>query len=150
MLLEFPPFSMPPDSGEFIFKLKLQGITPIIAHPERNMILQNDLKQLYDLVKQGALCQLTALSITGFLGPSVQKSAEQMIKTGLAHVIATDAHSNDERIPALTAAVDRAAEILQDYSRAEKMVTTTPAAIIAGEDIEVDEPVLDKKRWWIF
>ena len=150
MLLEFPPFSMLPDSGEFIFKLKLQGITPIIAHPERHLILQNDLKQLYDLVKLGALCQLTALSITGFLGPSVQKSAEQMIKAGLAHVIATDAHSDNERIPALAAAVDRAAEVLQDYSRAEKMVTATPAAIIAGEDVEVDEPVLDKKSWWVF
>jgi protein-tyrosine phosphatase len=150
MLLEFPPFSMPPGSMEFIFKLKLQGITPVIAHPERNLILQNDLKQLYDLVKMGALCQLTALSVTGYLGPSVQKSSEQMIKTGLAHVIATDAHSDDERISALASAVDMAAEILQDYSRAEKMVTTTPAAIIAGEDVDVDEPVLDKKKWWVF
>ena len=150
MLLEFPPFSMPPGSMEFIFKLKLQGITPVIAHPERNLILQNDLKQLYDLVKMGALCQLTAFSVTGYLGPSVQKSSEQMIKTGLAHVIATDAHSDDERIPALGSAVDMAAEILQDYSRAEKMVTTTPAAIIGGEDVELDEPVLDKKKWWMF
>jgi len=150
MLLEFPPFSMPPGSMEFVFKLKLQGITPVIAHPERNLILQNDLKQLYDLVKMGALCQLTALSVTGYLGPSVQKSSEQMIKTGLAHVIATDAHSDDERIAALASAVDMAAEILQDYSRAEKMVTTTPAAIVAGEDVDVDEPVLDKKKWWVF
>jgi len=150
MLLEFPPFSMPPGSMEFVFKLKLQGITPVIAHPERNLILQNDLKQLYDLVKMGALCQLTALSVTGYLGPSVQKSSEQMIKTGLAHVIATDAHSDDERISALASAVDMAAEILQDYFRAEKMVTTTPAAIIAGEDVDVDEPVLDKKKWWVF
>ena len=150
MLLEFPPFSMPPGSMEFIFKLKLQGITPVIAHPERNLILQNDLKQLHDLVKMGALCQLTALSVTGYLGPSVQKSSEQMIKTGLAHVIATDAHSDDERISALASAVDMAAEILQDYSRAEKMVTTTPAAIIAGEDVELEEPVLDKKKWWVF
>jgi protein-tyrosine phosphatase len=96
------------------------------------------------------LCQVTALSITGALGSYVEKSSKQMIKTGLAHVIATDAHSDDERIPALASAVDLAAEVLQDYSKAEKMVTTTPAAIIAGEDVEVDEPVLDKKKWWIF
>ena len=150
LLLEFSPFSMPPGSQDFIHKLRLQGITPVIAHPERHLILQNDLKQLYDLVKMGALCQLTALSITGLLGDAVQKSAKQMIKTGLAHVIATDAHSNDERILALAPAVDAAADILQDYSRAEKMVTTTPAAIIAGEDVDVDEPVLDKKKWWVF
>ena len=90
------------------------------------------------------------MSITGLLGDAVQKSAKQMIKTGLAHVIATDAHSNDERILALAPAVDAAADILQEYSGAEKMVTTTPAAIIAGEDVDVDEPVLDKKKWWVF
>ncbi len=150
LLLEFPPFSMPPGSQDFIYKLRLQGITPVIAHPERHLILQNDLKQLYGLVMQGALCQLTALSITGSLGSAVRKSAEQMIKTGLAHVIATDAHSNDQRILALTSAVDVAADILQDYSRAEKMVTTTPAAIIAGEDVKLDEPVLGGKKWWVF
>lgn len=150
LLIEFPPFSMPPGSPDFIHKLRMQGITPVIAHPERHLILQNDLEQLYDLVRQGALCQLTASSITGLLGSAVEKSARQMIKTGLAHVIATDAHSNDERILALSSAVELAADILQDFSRAEKMVTTTPAAIIAGEDVEVDEPVLDKKKWWMF
>ena len=150
LLLEFPPFSMPPGSRDFIYKLRLKGITPVIAHPERHLVLQNDLQQVYDLVRQGALCQLTALSITGELGPYVQKSAEEMIKTGLAHIIATDAHSNDLRIPALTSAVYMAADILQDYSRAEKMVTETPAAIIAGGDIVVEEPVLTKKKWWEF
>jgi len=150
LLLEFPPFSMPPGSGDFIYRLRLQGITPVIAHPERHLILQNDLQQLYDLVRQGALCQLTALSITGFLGSAVQNSAEQRIKTGLAHVIATDAHSNDQRILALASAVDIAAGFLQDFARAEKMVTATPAAIIAGEDVEVDEPDLGGKKWWIF
>jgi protein-tyrosine phosphatase len=150
LLLEFPPFSMPPGSRDFIFKLKLQGIIPVIAHPERHFILQNDLQQLHHLVKLGALCQLTALSITGYLGADVQKSAEQMIKKGLAHVIATDAHSNDQRIVSLAPAVEIAAEILQDFSRAEKMVTETPAAIIAGEDVEVDEPDLGEKKWWIF
>ncbi len=150
MLLEFSPFTLPSGSEELIFKLKLQGITPVIAHPERHLILQNDLKQLYSLVKHGALCQLTAVSITGYLGSYVQKSAENMIRNGLAHVIATDAHSNDQRILSLSAAVDMAADILQDYSKAEKMVTTTPAAIIAGEDVELDEPVFDDRKRWGF
>ncbi len=148
MLLEFSPFTLPAGSEDLVFKLKLQGITPVIAHPERHLILQKNLKLLHSLVKNGALCQLTAVSITGYLGSYVQKSAEMMIKNGLAHVIATDAHSNDQRILALSAAVDIAADILQDYSMAEKMVTATPAAIIAGEHVEVDEPVADKKKWW--
>ena len=39
LLLEFPPFSLPHGSMDFIHKLKLQGIPPIIAHPERHLIL---------------------------------------------------------------------------------------------------------------
>ena len=80
----------------------------------------------------------------------MQKSAKQMIKTGLAHVIATDAHSNDQRIKVLGPAVDIAADILQDYSRAEKMVTDTPAAIIKGEDLDLPEPEMSSKKWWSF
>lgn len=150
MLVEFPAFSMPAGGREFIFKLKLQGITPVIAHPERHLILQHDLNQLHELVQQGALCQLTALSLTGEFGISVQKSAEEMIRTGLAHVIATDAHYDSDRIHALARSVDLAAEVLQDYGRAEQMVTTTPAAIINGDDIDLPEPDLGRKKWWMF
>lgn len=149
LLLEFPPFSMPVGSEEFIIKLKRLGITPVIAHPERNLVLQNDLNMLFELVKLGALYQLTASSIIGYMGPFVQKSAVQMLRSGLAHVIATDAHANDERIIALSAAVKAAAEILQDYPKAQKMVTSTPAAIIAGDEVVVDKPSLDIKRWWV-
>ena len=135
LLLEFPPFSMPEGSVEFISKLKNMGLIPVIAHPERHLILQKNLAQLQKLVNHGALCQLTALSITGHLGPFVRKSAELMIENGLAHVIATDAHADDIRISALVSAVAAAAEILGDYSKAQNMVTSIPEAIIAGEDV---------------
>jgi protein-tyrosine phosphatase len=150
MLVEFPAFSMPAGAREFIFKLKLQDITPIIAHPERHLILQHDLNQLHELVNQGALCQLTALSLTGEFGGTVKKSAEEMIRTGLAHVIATDAHFDNDRINALAKSVDLAAEVMQDYSRAEQMVTKTPAAIINGEDVDLPEPDLKKKKRFFF
>ena len=150
MLVEFPAFSMPTGAREFIFKLKLQGITPIIAHPERHLILQHDLNQLHELVTQGALCQLTALSLTGEFGGTVKKSAEEMIRKGLAHVIATDAHFDNDRINALAESVDLAAEVLQDYGRAEQMVTKTPEAIINGEDVDLPEPVMGSKKWWSF
>jgi protein-tyrosine phosphatase len=150
LLMEFPAFSVPMGSREIVFNLKLQGITPVIAHPERHLILQHDLQQLHEFVKQGALCQLTALSLTGEFGGTVRKSAEEMIRTGLAHVIATDAHFDSERINALAESVDLAANLLQDYGRAEKMVTTTPAAIIAGEDVDLPEPDLGRKKWWSF
>ena len=34
--------------------------------------------------------------------------------------------------------------------RAEQMVTTTPAAIIAGDDVDLPEPDLGRKKWWSF
>ena len=101
-------------------------------------------------MSDGSVEVTMVMSLTGEFGIPVQKSAEQMTRTGLAHVIATDAHFDNDRINALAEAVDLAAEVLQDYNRAEQMVNTTPAAIIAGDDLDLPEPDLGRKKWWVF
>ena len=55
ILLEFPPQTIPPGVKQEIFSLKLNGITPIISHLERNAIIQHDLGVMYELVSMGAL-----------------------------------------------------------------------------------------------
>ena len=42
MLIEFQRLSFPKGYEDEIFKLQLQGITPIIAHPERYRPIQKD------------------------------------------------------------------------------------------------------------
>ena len=152
LLLELPFQGLPPLFEEEVFSLKLNNITPIIAHPERNMDIQQNIDILAGLVAQGALCQVTALSVTGEFGLKVRRSAQEMLAARLVHVIASDAHSATDRVPDLREAVESAAEVLRSYEEAERMVTTTPAAILAGQDIDLPapDPTRPRKNKWFF
>jgi len=141
ILLEFPPQTIPPGVKEEIFSLKLNGITPIISHSERNAIIQHDLGVMYELVSMGALSQVTAMSITGDFGGMVMQCAERLLKHRLVHVIASDAHSAERRPPVLSQAVEAASETMGSYEDAERMVTNVPASILSGDMPEVPEPI---------
>lgn len=145
ILLEFPPQIVPPGVKDEIFSLKLNGITPIISHPERNTMVQQDIDILYELVRMGALGQVTAMSITGDFGGMAMHSAERLLEQRLVHVIASDAHSSNRRPPVLSRAVEAAAEILESYEDAERMVKDVPGAILSGDMPEIPEPIPAKK-----
>ena len=150
ILIEFPPQSVPSGVRDEIFNLNLLGITPIIAHPERNFALQEDLALLEELVRMGALAQITSFSILGVFGGYIKKISKRMLECRLVHIIASDAHSADYRAPELAGAVEAAARILQDFHEAEDMVTRLPEAILLGEEAAVPEPVLVKPKHWLF
>ena len=42
MLIEFPLIQVPEVQKKYLFELKLSGVTPIIAHPERYLTVQED------------------------------------------------------------------------------------------------------------
>jgi protein-tyrosine phosphatase len=150
ILLEFPALSTPPGLKEEIFSLTRNGVFPVIAHPERNPEIQRNLGILTDLAAMGALFQVTAMSLTGEFGPSTKRCAEEMVRRRLAHVIASDAHWARDRVPALVEAAEHAAEILQDFEAAKRMVEETPARILAGDPVEVSESTPRKKRNWFW
>jgi protein-tyrosine phosphatase len=147
VLLELPSQTLPPGIKDEIFTLKVNGITPIISHPERNQVIQHDMDVLYELVYMGALCQVTAMSITGDFGGTVMECTERLLAHRLVHVIATDAHSLEGRPPVLSRAVEVAAEIMGSYEDAEHMVTDVPASILSGDLPEIFEPLSIKRAY---
>jgi len=149
VLVEFPLHVMPPGSREELFQLKLNDITPILAHPERNPIFQHQPELLSDLMSMGCLIQITAMSITGRFGQEAMECAHKLLKNRQSHVIATDAHSPDNRPPILSPAVEASARILGSMEEAREMVIHRPKAILTGEPIKAPEPKpLRKKKWW--
>lgn len=147
-LIEFPVQAIPSGSKNELFQLKLKGITPIIAHPERNMVFQHQLELLYDLVAMGSIVQVTAMSITGGLGEEAMECAHKLLDLRLAHVIATDSHSPENRPPVLSQAVEVAAEILGNIKEAEEMVTIRPDAILTGKPVNLPERKHPRKKKW--
>jgi protein-tyrosine phosphatase len=134
MLLEFPFHSMPPNVETAIFQILNAGVTPVIAHPERNRKIQEKPATLAHLIERGALAQLDAGSLTGSFGPEARRLAKRIIEAGLAHFIATDAHHQDRRRPVLSPAAAVAADWGgEEYARA--MVEANPEALINNRAI---------------
>jgi protein-tyrosine phosphatase len=150
ILVEFPYDMMIPGTKEVLFQLFLSGITPVLAHPERNMELQRNPDILLDLEAMGCLVQLTAMSITGELGEDAMEYSHYLLKNRQAHVIATDSHNADSRPPILSPAVEATAHILGDPEAAEAMVTKIPRAILDGKPVDLPEPgnPPEKEGWW--
>lgn len=155
MLLEFAFQMVPPNIEMTIFQMLNAGITPVIAHPERNKRIQKHPEILADLVERGAFAQLDAGSLTKSFGVEPYQSAKRMIEAGLAHFISTDAHHLERRRPILSDAVAVATSIGgAEYALA--MVTENPEALINDRAIPYQpDPDLDalhgrrKKKSWL-
>jgi protein-tyrosine phosphatase len=132
LLLELPDTSLPPATEEICFYLQSKGITPIITHPERHLILQEMPQKLKRLIDLGCLVQMTGSSLTGWFGRGVKRISRQLVKQGYVHLLATDAHDPKRRPPLLSQAVAELTRLVGE-KRAQAMVHDLPEKIIAGE-----------------
>ena len=73
------------------------GYRPVIAHPERYEAVQRDPRILEDWFRKGYVIQLNKGSILGAFGAKPERTATLALQYGLAHVIASDAHSPHRR-----------------------------------------------------
>lgn len=93
VLLEFPSCMVPLYTKDMILALKSSGYTPIIAHPERNRAIAEQPKRLEQLIREGALAQMTAGSLVGHFGKAVQKLSLELVRANYVHVYGSDAHN---------------------------------------------------------
>ena len=134
-LLVEPPFqNLPMCTAQVVFEFVARGVIPIIAHPERVLELQHDPNILVELIERGALSHITGSSLIGALGPGAQRTAEVMLRHGLAHFIATDAHSWKARPPVMGRAVEAAKKLLGE-EKAQALVEEHPARVLRGESV---------------
>jgi protein-tyrosine phosphatase len=149
-LVEMPFFDRPNYLEETLFQLQLQGITPVLAHPERIECIQKDPELLAGFVNRGMLSQITAGSLLGYFGADVRRFTEELVLRGLAHVIASDCHyASGPRSPKLTAGVEAAAKLVGS-ERARTMVEGTPRTILENREVNAEPPekAEKKRKWW--
>lgn len=93
VLLVEPPYQGPvPMFRDLVFRMKLKGVTPLIAHPERCFEFERR-GRAAELVQAGALLQLDLGALVGRYGKTAEKVARQLLDDGLYAVAATDLHS---------------------------------------------------------
>ena len=138
-LMEFPMSMIPSFVEQHFFNLFSSDHVPIIAHPERNGGIINDINKAFDFVKKGAMLQVTAGSLLGMFGNQVRSIAFQLMDANLVHIIATDAHEASRRVLRLRPAYDL---VLEKWGpdRADMLFWSNPKKVINGEDIDIGAP----------
>jgi protein-tyrosine phosphatase len=119
-------------------------IQPILAHPERSVLVRKRPARLVSLVDAGALVQVTARATVG-QGCS-SDTVKALLRLGLVHVVASDAHRAPkfgERSPW---------EVNLPDALLERLCISNPAAILEGADTDRElrrpRPVLRRMRYW--
>lgn len=141
VLIELPLYEIPPFTEQTIFELLLQGIVPIIAHPERCMAIQQDTNRLSALVEKGVLTQANVGSLTGKYGKTSRKTAKTLLTLNLIHMLSTDVHSVSNGSCTLSQGMEIAAKVV-GIERAKEMVTSVPEKVIRGEEISTFKDIL--------
>lgn len=131
LLVETPYYGWPLGLGDHLFSLRAQGITPVLAHPERNAEVQAHPERLVQLVEGGVLVQVTAASVDGRIGKRAEESGVRLIREGLAHLLASDAHHASVRAVGMAAAAKAAG----GGALGQWLTWDVPAAIIGDTEI---------------
>ena len=124
------------------------GLIPIMTHPERQMQLRRIPDEFLEWIRMGCLVQVTAQSLLGRFGKQSEESAWQMVRRGLAHFVASDAHDTEDRPPRLDLAFEALSGRVGD-SHAQLLLIENPQAALSGERVSVNSP--EQKpwyRWW--
>jgi protein-tyrosine phosphatase len=146
LLVEFSNYSIPEQIGDAFFKLGDCGLTAVITHPERNPILREHPQRVLEWADQGCVIQITGSALTGFWGDRSRRAALWLLEHQAVHVLASDAHDTEKRVPNLSRARDAAAEICGEEI-AGALVENNPRAIINNETLPYfPRPVLGSYR----
>jgi protein-tyrosine phosphatase len=131
LLVETPYVGWPLGLESKLFELRLEGLTTVLAHPERNSEVHADPARIERLVSSGTRVQLTTSSLAGKFGNEPRKTALELLDRGLAHLVASDTHGRDSR----TLGAAPVARILRDDALAHWLTEEVPAAVMAGAPI---------------
>jgi len=92
LLIELPALFMTPAISMMIRQLKDRGVTPIIAHAERNPMIMSKPEIIDTFVYAGAAIQITAGSLVGDFGKFSMKTAKRLVSMDQVFCLGSDIH----------------------------------------------------------
>ena len=121
-----------------IMKLIGNNYVPIIAHPERYQIVQENPNLALEWIKKGALLQANYGSILGSFGEKSKNTVIKLFNANAIHFLGTDVH----RIGGykkVEDAIQRLEKII-GKEKLEQLSNTNPKKILSNVEIEIEEP----------
>ena len=135
LLFELPFYGLPPGVGDFIFKCRLKGLTPILAHPERCHFLLDEPQKLVNWHKQGCLMQLDAGSVIGQFGQKTAEFSKNLLKARLIQITASDAHDHEFRNYEVVCKAENSAKEFLPEDYIKEIFRDNPRRIFDNQDV---------------
>ena len=136
MLIEFLTYNLPDSHEDQFYKLRLSGITPIIAHPERYKFVQEDIDIILRWMEMGCLIMVDAGSLLKHFGDDCFLTAQSIIRNRWCHILGSDSHNDRKRNFCLKESFELAKNWIGED--AYPLVYDNPSSVINGEKIKID------------
>ena len=129
VLVEFSSAHSYAKVRNWIYQLITSGYKPIIAHIERYPMVVDKTENLEELIRLGAMLQVSSGAVLGEHGFSTKMLTRKLLKKQMVHFIGSDAHDTTERYPNLDAC---ATYVEKKYGTAyaKKIFITNPRCIL--------------------
>ena len=144
VLFELPLRAKVMYTNEVINKLLSMKLIPIIAHPERYELIQDETNIAIDWVEQGALLQANYASIVGRYGMKAKETLLKLLDANAIHFLGTDNHRSGS-------VYTRMDEIKKEFRRKigrdklYELSEINPRSILNNEEFEIEMPKKIKK-----
>jgi protein-tyrosine phosphatase len=102
ILIEMSYAAPSPNMNAVIFELRMMGLQPIFAHPERYNYYHRNFEAYEQMVDNGCKLQANLLSFSGYYGKEVKRTAEKLVNKGMIDFLGTDMH-HDRHLKTLQA-----------------------------------------------
>lgn len=135
------------DLRSIVREFSAQGVSIVLAHPERTEELLFDQGRIEGLIEGGCLVQVNASSITDPPNSRFERALREWFRRGVVHVLGSDGHSPDRRPPRLAAAVARVRQWV-GATAADRISNTLGRMILRGVSVRVAPPLPLVRRWW--
>jgi protein-tyrosine phosphatase len=144
-LVEFAGMTVPPHAARELYRIRMSGVVPVLAHPERYQ--GATVARVEEWRGAGAVTQLDAAMVFG--RAPMCRMARALLRQGLVDCIASDNHADLRSL----ASARRWLEEVGAAEQALLLTETNPARLLANEGVlpvdpipEVEEGMLAKLR----
>lgn len=129
LLMELPMHNQILNLESIVSRVINQGITLIIAHPERYSYVQKNYKVLNELADMGVLFQANYGSCIGQYGKEEEKTLKKLLKANRISFFGTDCHRTGsvyEKMPEILKKLEK----MIGKEKLEELTTTNPQKLI--------------------
>lgn len=136
LFLELPIGEFPPFTERILFSLLIEGLSPILAHPERSLSKEGDFERIEKLKDSGILIQVNAGSFLGDFGKGIQRGAKRLLEENLVDFISSDAHDLNRR--PITVMAEAFKKVKNDLGEEKglELFERNPEKILQADNIE--------------